>query len=48
MLKETIKKINEGTNKIEHFELLALSLKHSWVADLKIDLIQNSIDSLKY
>ena len=48
ILKETIKKINEGSHKIEHYELLALTLKHSWVAEIKIDLIQNSIDALKY
>ena len=48
ILKETIKKINGGHPKIEHYELLALTLKYSWVSDIKIDLIQNSIDALKY
>lgn len=48
ILKETIKRINADTKQAEHYELLALCLKNSAAADIKIDLIQNSIDAIKY
>lgn len=48
ILKETILKINSSTQQIEHFELLALCLSIFWPSDLKMDLIQNSIEVLKY
>lgn len=48
ILKETIKKINEGTTQVEHFELLALSIATVWPTDIKIDIIQNSIEALKF
>lgn len=48
ILKETIKRINDKTSKAEHYELLAVCLKYSTVTEIKIDLIQNSIDAIKY
>jgi hypothetical protein len=48
VLKETVKKINEGSQKVEHFQLLALALKHYPVIDLKADLIQTSLEAIKY
>lgn len=47
-MKQAIKNINEGTEKVEHFQLLASCLKISKAADLKIDLIQNTIEVIKY
>ena len=48
MLKETIKIVNGGSNKTEHLELLSLSIEHSKCSELKIDLIQKSLETLNY
>jgi hypothetical protein len=48
VLKETLKQINAGSDRLEHFELLALALTISLPVNIKIDLIQSSIEAIKY
>lgn len=48
MLKETLKQINGGSDRIEHFELLALSVTGLGPSEVKLDLIQSSIELIKH
>lgn len=47
-MKATIKHINEGSKKIEHFELLSLTLSKSKPSDIKIDTVQKSIEAINF
>jgi hypothetical protein len=48
VLKAIIKHINEGSKKIEHFELLSLALSKSKSSDIKIDTVQKSIEAINF